>query len=213
MAVATKNFIALAGIRDNVAILKDGSFRAVLMVGGLNFDLFSEQEKQITIGSWQQFLNGLDFSIQVIIHSRNFNIEGYLANIEPQIAKEENELLKLQGREYVEFVKSFSEAANIMSKTFYIVVPYDSTKFKTRKIWGGFLKASPAFKMRDLSYEDFKEAKKQLELRVNHITNGLVTVGLRAAELQDQELFELFYNYYNPTFVERMKPNPDIAAF
>lgn len=213
MTDSTKKFVAVSGIRGKVVILKNGSFRSIMMVGGINFDLYSEQERKIIIGGWQQFLNGLDFSVQIILHSRNFNVDGYLANLEPNIAKEQNGLLKLQGREYVEFIKSFTELANVMSKTFYIIIPYDPIKIKSKRFFSGLLGSKkPGFTIEDLSEEEFKEASKQLELRVESITNSLTTIGIRAVTLDEQELFELFYNYYNPTFVEHSKPAPDISA-
>src|SRR3954470_21809793 len=124
-AQATQEFVPLKEVRDGVIILKDGSLRVLLMASSINLALKSQDEQQAIIGQFQNFLNSLEFTVEFSIQSRDLNIRPYIALLEERYAAELDDLMKIQIREYIAFIKDFTERANIMSKNFFIVVPYD----------------------------------------------------------------------------------------
>ncbi|MEK7553551.1 MAG: hypothetical protein AAB504_02625, partial [Patescibacteria group bacterium] len=202
-SVATQQFVDIAEIKNGTVILKNGGLRRVLMVSGINFDLKSEEEQNIILYAFQNFLNTLDFSMQFVIHSRKMNIDAYIENLKKRGEQEENELLKNQISEYMEFIKSFVEQNAVMAKTFFAVVPYDpiqisgaaSDLLSGLKFWE---------KKKDKNKKDEGEEQKliQLNQRTEQVISGLNQIGLRAVALNNEELIELFYNYYNPAKVE-----------
>jgi type IV secretory pathway VirB4 component len=200
---STQQFVDVKEIRDGAVILKNGSLRKVLLVSGINFELKSEEEQNVIIHAYQNFLNSLDFSVQFVIHSRRMNIAGYLQKMKERQENESNELLKNQVSEYVEFIRSFVESNEIMAKTFFVVVPYDSISIPKggKKILGflgfGGKNSSSSEKTSD------EQKMVQLNQRTDQVISGLVQVGLRAVPLNDEELIELFYNLYNPGSVEK----------
>src|ERR1700704_4763908 len=121
---STQDFVPVAEVRDGIVILKDGTMRAILLASSINFALKSEDEQTAFIVQFQNFLNSLDFSCQIFIQSRMLDIRPYIATLEVSYKKQLDDLMRVQIREYIEFVKSFTEAANIMTKNFFVVVPY-----------------------------------------------------------------------------------------
>src|SRR5438067_801706 len=122
MAVASKptqEFVPIEEVRDGVLILKDGGLRGVLLASSMNFNLKSEDEKQAILFQFQEFLNSLDFTIEIAIESRLLDIRPYIALLETQYKEQVNDLLKIQTREYIEFIKKFTETTNIMTKSFF----------------------------------------------------------------------------------------------
>lgn len=196
----TKNLVEIADIRDNIVILKNGSLRAVMEVTAINFELRSEEEQNAILQNFQNFLNAIDFPIQIVINSRKFNIDDYLKTIEAATAPLTNELLKLQAAEYVKFVRELSELAHIMSKKFYIIIPYYVAAISSGKgimsTFGSILKPKPAATR--LSDEQFDSAKNQLLQRAELIFGGLVGMGMRTRLLTPDELLNTFYQLYNP---------------
>lgn len=212
MAVAAKasqEFVKIKEIRDGTVILRDGSLRAILMASSINFALKSEENQQAIIEQFQNFLNSLDFSIQIVVQSRRFDIRPYIAMLEERLQKQTSELLKLQTREYIGFVKKFTEGTNIMNKTFFIVVPYapaivqvrggaEGFTMKVREGIGVGRKSSPA-----AASKSFEESKQQLEQRVSVVEQGLIRTGIRVAELGTEEVVDLFYQLFNPGETEK----------
>lgn len=192
----TQEFVPISEIRDGLLVLRDGGLRAVLMVSSVNFALKSEDNQEAILLQFQNFLNTLDFSVQIAVHSRRFDVRPYLALLEERVKAQEAELLKIQIREYIEFVRSFTESTAIMSKSFFVVVPYSPTPVKLK---GGLpvglrsKSASPA----QVS-TDFNENKTQLEQRIAIVEQGLTRCGLRTARLGTDETIELFYKLFNP---------------
>lgn len=206
IAKATQEIIPIKEIRDGVIILKDNSLRMILMASSLNFALKSEDEQNAVIMQYQNFLNSLDFPIQFFIESKKLNINSYLANLLEAEKNQPNELLKIQIREYMEFVKNFVKSTNIVSKAFYIVVSYKPSIASGKKgIFGGLLggKPGPAKKPAELQEEKFKENKLQLQQRADSVSQGLVRCGVRTAVLTTEELIELFYKLFNPGELEK----------
>ncbi len=201
---STQQFVDVERIRDGVVELKNGSLRSVVMVGGINFELKSEEEQNGIISAYQNFLNALDFSIQIVIHSRKLNIDHYLEKMNQVRDREENELLRNQVAEYIEFVRGFVKENEIMAKNFFVVVPYDGGGIAELK--QGFSRFLPFGKKKNEAkekQETFEQKVMQLRQRVDETVSGLERIGLRAIALNDDELVELYYNLYNPETVEK----------
>lgn len=199
-----QQFLAIQEIREDVVTLKEGGFRVVLMCSSINFALKSTDEQDAVIFQYQNFLNSLDFSLQYVIHSRKLNIIPYLESIKQRQKEEDNELLKIQIAEYAEFIKSFVELTNIMSKTFYAVVPFTPAIIENKEgILSGLASLFKAKKASAIS-ASFEEYKNQLWQRVDTVVTGLQRFGVRAAPLNTEELIELFYGLYNPTEFEKI---------
>lgn len=199
----TQKFVDVKDIKDNVVFLKNGSMRQVIIVSGVNFDLKSEDEQNLILNTFQNFLNGLDFSVQFLIHSRKMNIDSYLLRVQKRREEEENELLKIQIEEYALFVKTFVEQNAIINKTFFVVVPYEPATLSVSSASSGGLFGlfgKPSKTERNANLQNNLE---QLTHRVDQVITGLEMIGLRAAPLQDAELVELFYNFYNPALIEK----------
>jgi hypothetical protein len=204
MAKSTKNsrasqkFVPINEVRDGIVVLDDGSLRAILLASSINFALKSGEEQRAVLLQFQNFLNSLDFSVQFHIESRNLDIRPYLADLKEQYDKQENELMKTQISQYIEFVRTFTEDSNVMQKTFFIVVPYNravinSTGGIMESVTSMFKKTSQAEKD-----ESFKEARNQLDQRVQVVEQGLVRTGVRVTQLGTEENIELFYRLFNP---------------
>jgi len=202
---ATQEFVPIKEVRNGVIILKDGGMRAILLCSSMNFSLKSSDEKNAILLQFQDFLNSLDFSVQILIQSRKLDIRPYVALLEDQEKKQENSLMKIQIREYIQFIKSFTENANIMTKNFFIVVPYtpaiisrSAGKNVLSTFSFGQKSASPAVKD-----ADFEENRSQLEERLSVVEQGLVRSGIRVARLGTEEAIELFYKAFNPGETEK----------
>lgn len=201
MAVSTnptQEFIPIKEIRDGAVILKDDSLHIILMASTLNFALKSEDEQTAIIAQYQNFLNSLDFSVQFFIQSRKLNIESYIAALKQLEKKQDNDLMKIQTKEYIEFVKNFVKISNVMEKTFYISVPYSTASMEVKKSFIGGAIAGFFKKAVKETEDDFEENKIQLEQRADIVAQGLSRVGVRVAPLDTEELIELFYELFNP---------------
>lgn len=208
-ALPSQEILQIEEIRDGVLILKDGSLRGVLAASSLNFALKSADEQTAVIMNYENFLNSLDFSVQFFIKSRKLNIEPYIETLKQAESKQTNELLKIQISEYIEFVRAFVRAANIMSKGFYIVVPFTPPFFETPKEGIKSLMSvfgSGSQRQKTMSQEKFEEYKNQLWQRADSVIQGLVRGSVRAVPLNTEELIELFYGLYNPGELEKGKP-------
>lgn len=201
-ASSTQKFVEIEDISNGVVILKGGGLRQVLLVSGINFDLKSEEEQNIIIYAYQNFLNSLDFSVQIVIHSRKLNIDGYLEKLAERQSLETNELLKNQVGEYAEFIRSFVEMNAVMAKNFFVVVPYDPINIPTggKNLLNMFKFGKPKTQTKEESEE---QRFSQLKQRTEQVMNNLSQIGLRVAPLENEELIELFYNLYNPETVEK----------
>ena len=207
-AKSAQEFVPIQEIREGVAILKDGALRMILMASSLNFALKSADEQEAIILQYQNFLNSLDFTVQFFIQSRKLNINPYLDTLREAEKNQVNELLKIQTREYIEFIKNFVEASNIVTKAFYAVVPYQPPVFTSAKEAAGTIMG--IFKKKDespvgLSDEKFEEYKTQLFQRVDTVAQGLTRSGVRVAPLNTEELIELYYSLFNPGELEKGK--------
>lgn len=200
----TQQFVQIREIRNGVVYLKHGGLRRILIVSGVNFDLKSEAEQTLILNTFQSFLNTLDFSVQFFVHSRKVNVDAYLERMRARMEEEPSQLLKIQIEEYIAFIRTFVEENAIISKTFFVVVPYEAPAIaeKGKGILGLFKKSTPASEEAEKE-KSMEERLEQLGHRVNLVADGLEQIGLRAAPLEDAELVELFYNLYNPELVEK----------
>src|SRR3989344_1665382 len=203
---ATQEFVPIKEVRDGIVILKDGGMRAILLCSSLNFSLKGEDERNAILLQFQDFLNSLDFSIEILVQSRKLDIRPYLALLEAQENKQTNSLLKIQVREYIEFIKNFTESTNIMTKHFFIVVPYSAALIGAGTAGGilstlgfGGKKESKAAG----AEKSFDESRSQLEERLSVVEQGLVRTGIRVARLGTEEVIELFYKAFNPGETEK----------
>jgi hypothetical protein len=202
----TQDFLPIQEIRDGVVVLKSGGMRSIVLATSLNFALKSADEQGAILSEFQNFLNSLDFSIQIFAQSKKLDIRPYLALLEDRYKEQATDLMKIQVREYVDFVKSFVESTDIMSKSFFVVVPYDpplmtGSKNPLMKMMPGRDKSTAA--QTASGNESFTEHKSQLEQRVAVVEQGLVRCGIRAAELGTEEVVELFYKIFNPGDTEK----------
>ncbi len=192
----TQAFVPVKEVRNGIIVLKQGGYRGILMCSSINFALKSEDEQRAVIGGFQSFLNQLDFSVQIVTHSRRMDIRPYLALLEERMSAQATELMRIQLREYIQFVKNFIEGAEIMTKIFYIVVPYDSAP--ARQVAGSlpFLGGSPKSVNEGLS-TSFEESRVQLQQRMTVVSAGLMGTGIRAVELDTEAIIELLYRSFN----------------
>jgi type IV secretory pathway VirB4 component len=206
-AKATQEFVPIKEVRDGIVVLKDGSMRSILMTSSINFALKSEDEQTAILLQFQSFLNSLEFSIQIFIQSRDLDIRPYTAFLEERYREQTTELMRIQTREYIEFVKNFTEGSNIMSKHFFIVIPYSGAIVQRQKtMLPGFLGGSKGSKVKRDDNTSFEENRSQIEQRVSVIEQGLARVGVRIVNLGTEEIIELFYRLFNPG--ELSKPIP-----
>ncbi|KKT82310.1 MAG: hypothetical protein A3B99_01145 [Candidatus Yanofskybacteria bacterium RIFCSPHIGHO2_02_FULL_44_12b] len=207
---STQQLVDIAEIRDNIVILKDGSLRAVVEVSAINFELRSEDEQVAILQNFQRFLNSVDFSLQLSTISRRLFIDTYLKYVEETTRTVTNELLRIQSQEYIKFVKELSALANIMSKKFYIVVPFYAFENPAKAGIGAGLKSilKPSTGAKKLSEEQFNIYRDQILQRAELVYGNLVGLGLRTKLLGQEELINLFYNLYNPTTDQTAQKGP-----
>ncbi len=202
-AKATQEFVPVKEVRDGIIVLKDGGLRAIILANSVNLSLKSSDEQKATILQFQSFLNTLDFSIQISVQSRKLDIRPYLLLLENRIKVQSEPLLKLQTKEYINFIMNFTESVNIMTKSFFIVVPYTHTVLKSDSgVLGRLFRKKSKEEIQAGKQEDFEEKKSQLEQRVGVIQQGLTRCGIKSAELGTEEVVEVFYKVFNPGEVE-----------
>lgn len=201
---ATQQFVPIEEIRDGIVVLKDGGMRAILLASSVNFALKSSDEQTGIIMQFQNFLNSLDFSVQIFLQSRKYDIRPYIALLEERYKIQTGDLMKIQTREYIDFVKSFSENANIMKKSFFIVIPYSPTIINAKG--EGFMKIFKREKKEEAAIskkKDFEENRTQLEQRIGIVSQGLSRCGVKSIGLGTEEIVELFYKIFNPGDTEK----------
>ncbi len=207
----SQDLVGVEEIKSSTIIMKDGSLRQVLLVGGLNFQLKSEEEQNSISAAYQNFLNSIDFGIQVIVHSRKVNIDRYIKNLDDRVKEESSPLLQNQISEYREFIKQFVQDHDIMSKSFFVVVPFYPSGAKAAA--GGvtssipFLSKKPSEEQKKLNEadkeEEFKKNLEQIGQRTDQVIQGLSSVGLEVLVANDEQIVELLYNFYNPESTEK----------
>ena len=204
---STQSYLRISEVKSDTVIMEDGSYVAILGVSSTNFALKSQEEQNALIAGYQNFLNALDFNIQILMQSRKMEIGSYLEKLKVVMEQQTNELLRVQTAEYIEFISKLIENASIMNKNFYIIIPYTPAVLGAGGAGGaakrGFL---DIFRPRDPNAaaqqltekaKDFQEHRQQLEQRINTIIAGLSGLGLKSIPLQTEEIIELLYSSYN----------------
>ena len=203
MAIRSKpaqDFVPIREIRDGIVILKNNEMRMILLASSINFALKSADEQTAVIFQFQNFLNSLDFSAQIFIQSRRLDIRPYLSTLTERLAQEENDMMRIQIKEYIDYIRKLTESQSIMAKTFFVIVPYAGF---SNPIPGKGKNAQPKEGERDLAGEAFEEARSQLEQRANIVRQGLARTGVRIVPLGTEEVTELYYKIFNPGEVEK----------
>ncbi len=200
---SAQNALLISELRDNMVIMSDGSFRAVITCKSINFDLMSSREREGVEYAYQSFLNSLTFPIQILIRSQRVDIAPYIDKLESIRRGQDNMLLGVLMDNYIDFIDRLSEEANIMDKSFYVVIPYypagdiDSAVNASKNLFGNLFQPQQKAKI-TISEETYTKAKDELQNRINTVLNGLFQMGVRSVQLNTKELAELYYNFYNP---------------
>lgn len=197
--VSTQKYLDISGIRNDCLILRDGTLRAIILVSSINFSLKSEEEQKAVISAYVNFLNSLDWPIQVVIQSRKLDINPYLENLTRLEKEQTNELLKMQMREYISYVRELVQLGDIMTRKFFIVASYNPAGDKSRKFFDRLIDAFRIPSLIKMKREKFESYRSELFKRVDYIISGLSSMGINAVPLDTQSLIEVFYNLYNPT--------------
>jgi hypothetical protein len=199
---STQKFLPIKEIRDGVVVLNNGSVKSILLASSLNFALKSIGEQKSILSQFQNFLNSLDFPVQFFIQSRKLDIKSYILTLEERHQEQTDDLMRLQIREYINFVNEFTANVNIMKKNFFVIVGYQPPIFDTSKgIVNQFFNKKSSEK--DTAEDRFKENQTQLNQRISVIQQGLVRSGVRTTKLGTEELVELFFKMFNPGELEK----------
>jgi type IV secretory pathway VirB4 component len=195
---STQQYLDIAEIKDNTVVMKDGTLRAVLLVSSINFALKSEDEQNAVISSYVRFLNNLNFSMQIVIQSRELDIDNYLEYLKDKEKEQTNKLLKLQTADYIQYIKELTSLGRIMSKRFLVTVPYDPLTDKRKGFFSSLkeaLRPATVIKLKEKTFDRYQE---MLGRRIESVIGGLESMGVSVARLDTQSLIELYYKTYNP---------------
>ncbi len=196
--IPSQYHLPIAEIKNDTVVMKDGTLRAVLMVSSINFALKNEDEQNAIVSAYVSFLNSLDHPLQVVIQSRKLQIKPYINKLIVKEREQNNELLRTQIADYRSFVTQLVELGEIMSKQFYVVVPYDPLSNKNKNFWSRLSEVlHPAVTVK-LKGERFLKRKYDLDMRVRQVESGLASMSLTVVRLDTQSLIEVFYSTYNP---------------
>jgi hypothetical protein len=198
ISASTQQYLDIAEIKDDTVVMKDGTLRAVLLVSSINFALKSEDEQNAVISSYVRFLNNLNFSMQIVIQSRELDIDNYLEYLKDKEKEQTNKLLKLQTADYIQYIKELTSLGRIMSKRFLVTVPYDPLTDKRKGFFSSLkeaLRPATVIKLKGKTFERYQE---MLDRRLDSVVGGLESMGVSVARLDTQSLIELFYKTYNP---------------
>jgi type IV secretory pathway VirB4 component len=193
-----QQFVPVQEVRDGIVVMKDGTLCTVVLVSSINLSLKSYDEQKATLESFQNFLNTIDFPIQIVVQSRRYDIRPYILTLENRLKEQTEQLLQVQTREYIQFIQTFTDQVNIMRKSFFVVIPYIPPVLSQKGGLGkilSFLKKTPAGAE---TVGNFEEERTQLEERVSVVDQGLSGVGLRLIQLGTQEVIEVLYKTFNP---------------
>jgi len=200
----TQNSLLFSELRDNMVIMNDGSFRAVVACKSINFDLMSSKEREGIEYSYQNFLNSLYFPIQILIRSQRVDIGPYIERLTNIRRDQENMLLNVLTDDYIDFIDTLSQEANIMDKTFYVIIPYwphgdiETLKRGSKSLFGTIFGGAPKTRAIVVDHAAYEKAKDEIKNHVDSVMSGLFQLGIKCVQLNTKELGELYYNFYNP---------------
>jgi len=209
---STQNILEIAEIRDGLVIMNDGSFRSVIMVKSINFDLMSTQEQEAVEFAYQGFLNSLYFPIQICIRTQRVDMTPYIEKLDKIRTEHDNMLLAILMDDYISYIEDLSQQTNIMNKTFYIVIPFYNTLNETKSMAQNknfITGVTKMFNNKDqrivINEGQLEAAKTELRNRVQSVMGGLSQSGIQGLPLDTQELIELYYDTYNPDTATRQQ--------
>ena len=199
----TQSSLLISEIRDGMVIMSDGSFRAVAACRSINFDLMSSREREGVEFSYQNFLNALYFPVQIFIRSQRVDIGPYIDRLATIRRSQDNMLLNVLMDDYINFIDVLSQEANIMDKSFFVIIPYyptgdlNNVKEQAKGFFGKIL-SKPQTTATKIDKASYEKAKDEIKNRVDSVTSGLFQIGVQSVQLNTKELGELYYNMYNP---------------
>jgi len=194
--LSTQSSLNIADIRNGILITRDGKISKIIDTKSVNFALKSEDDKNALIGQFQSFLNSLSFPIQILVQSRKIDISPYLAYLKQKLDKTENQLMRMQINEYLAFIDKLTQLANIMDKKFYVVVSFTNIKYEMKGFFSNLF--GDSHKDIKMTESEFEKNCKELEQRVNTVTQSLATMEIQSTILSTQKIIELYYGIYNP---------------
>jgi len=206
--ISTQRYLQFAEVHDETLVLKNGGLRSILEVQSVNFNLKSSAEQEALISSYQGFLNALNFPVQIQIRSRKLDIDSYIADLRKRQTKIGNDLLREQMTGYIDFIQKLVEYSDIMEKRFFVVVPLDPARSQKKSVWTSFLDyIQPEDTVSNIMTRkrEFKNLKKDLDIRVNTVKTALENCGLGVTPLKTEEMIQLFYQAYNPDLARTQK--------
>lgn len=196
--VSTQQYLDIAEIKDDTIVMKDGTLRSVLLVSSINFALKSEDEQDAVIESYIRFINNLSFTLEIVIQSRELDIENYLEYLKEKEKEQLNKLLKIQTADYIQYIQELTSLGKIMNKRFYVIIPYDPLTDKRKNFFSLIseaLRPATIIKLKDKTFKTYQE---MLDRRVESVAGGLESMGVAVVRLDTQSLIELYYKTYNP---------------
>ncbi len=200
----TQNTLMFSELRDNMVVMNDGSFRAVIACKSINFDLMSSKEREGIEYSYQNFLNSLYFPVQILIRSQRVDIGPYIERLTNIRRDQENMLLNVLTDDYIDFIDTLSQEANIMDKTFYVIVPFwphgdlNTVKRSSKSLFSTIFGGTPQQRAIVVDHAQYEKAKDEIKNHVDSVMSGLFQLGIKCVQLTTKELGELYYNFYNP---------------
>lgn len=218
---STQNTLQIAEIRDGIVIMNDGSFRSVVMVKSVNYDLMSPQEQEAVEYSYQGFLNSLYFPVQIFIRSQRIDLQPYLTKLDKIRSSHDNMLLAMLMEDYIGYIAQLGAQTNVMDKKFYVIIPFfphveiQKAITQSKNFFSGILDMlNPKEKHVVINQDDLMKAKDELKNRVQAVLSGLRQCGIQGLPLDTQELIELYYDTYNPdtATLQQLKNFNDLSA-
>lgn len=207
-SVSTQRYLPIAEVREDTLVLKNGGLRAVLKVNALNFNLKSEVEQQGIISGYQSFVNTLIFPVQIVVRSTRLNIDPYIQTLKTKAEKQTSALLKEQTMDYANFMEKLVDIADIMQKSFYVIIPVDAPSKAKRTLLQRFFEWLNVDDTRSKALQrnrEFRGYSKILRDRVTLVQSGLENTGITTKRLKNEDLVQLFYQIYNPTTSQKQK--------
>lgn len=192
----SQNFVPIRDIKDGVVILKNGQMNMVLLASSINFALKSAGEQEAILRNFQSFLNTIDFSLQIYVQSRRLDIQPYLTLLAEREKDQDNDLMRIQLNEYMHFVETFVREVDIMTKNFFVVIPYTPINVNIKSNLSSIFTGKQA--SAQINEATFAEHRTQLEQRTTVVEQGLNRLGVRTMQLQNDELVEMYYHVFNP---------------
>ncbi len=205
----TQQHLSISEITDDCVVLKDGTLVAVVMVSSINFSLKSAEEQEAIIQAYIGFLNSFHFPIQIVIQSRKLNIDPYLKNLNKLEKEQPNDLLRMQIIEYSSYISELVKMGQIMTKKFYVAIPYNPVSKTKKKGFSGFMDVFSTADVVSLKRDVFLKRYKELMHQVDNVMSGVNSMSLNSVLLDTQSLIELYYNIYNPS-VSAQQPLADV---